>query len=180
MIEHTYDEFKTNILNLKDIDGSKNINNLIGEDLSDAKIKTLMHLNGFSAAALNGMHFSVKTIDDRKGIATICVDQSDVPDYFDKTFQIFNLKPYFIEQNKKIPASLSAKKPSEISELDFKNDLIKMSDEFKNRHINDLLISLKPDDQKRTLMADITFTDVKTQQVTTLTYVYDFNKSSIN
>jgi hypothetical protein len=29
-------------------------------------------------------------------------------------------------------------------------------------------------------MADITFTDVKTQQVTTLTYVYDFNKSSIN
>jgi hypothetical protein len=126
------------------------------------------------------MTFSIQTLDDYKGTATICIKESPEEDYLNKTFEIFNLKPYFIEQNKKINNLILKKKPSEISENEFKNNFIKMSDEFNNRHINDLSISLQADDNKKVLIANLSYNDIKTNQKIDLTYRYDFDKKFIN
>jgi hypothetical protein len=126
------------------------------------------------------MHFNVESIDDHKGVATVKVTESQEEKYLNKIFQFFNLRPYFIEQNKKIGSSFKQKKTSEITENDFKNNFITMSDAFVNRHANDLSISLVPNDHKQILTANLTFVDIKTKEPITLTYKYDFNQKSTN
>ncbi|MDR0674864.1 MAG: hypothetical protein LBF36_01190 [Mycoplasmataceae bacterium] len=178
--EYTYDGFKTASIVIKDIDGSISVNNLIADDLNNEKIRELIKLNGIQSSLIESMTFSIQTLDDYKGTATICIKESPEEDYLNKTFEIFNLKPYFIEQNKKINNLILKKKPSEISENEFKNNFIKMSDEFNNRHINDLSISLQADDNKKVLIANLSYNDIKTNQKIDLTYRYDFDKKFIN
>jgi hypothetical protein len=55
-----------------------------------------------------------------------------------------------------------------------------MSEEFNNRHINDLSITLKPDDQKNILVSELSFTDIRTKEITHLTFTYDLNKRNLN
>jgi hypothetical protein len=182
--EQTFVGFKVSEAVFKDIDASIVVNNLVIDDLDDQKISQLLQYNGFDQSITDGLHFSIKDSDNHKGTATICIEQCkqiDLVDaYLNKTFKIFNLRPYFIEQNKKVNFSKIAKKPSQVSEEEFKNELVNMSEEFINRHSNDLLISLKPNDAKGILVANLTFNDIKSQNNVNLTFTYNLNKKNIN
>jgi hypothetical protein len=178
--EQTYDGFKRETITFKDIDSTILENNLIADDLSDEKIKQLMHTIGINMSYLNDIHFEMQDVNNDKGSVVIRISECNQPDYINKTFKIFNLKPYFIQQNTNIDNSILKKKPSEITESEFRKGFIKMSDEFISRHMKDLSISLTPNDKENKLFATITFTDVKTNEQVKVNYNYDFNKKSIN
>jgi hypothetical protein len=178
--EQIYDGFKKEAIALKDIDSTILGNDLIIDDLNDEKIKQLMQASGINMSNLNDIHFELQDINNDKGSVVIHISKCNRPDYINKNFKIFNLRPYFIQQNTNINESILKRKPSEITQNEFKKEFIKMSDEFINRHMKDLSISLLPNDRENRLSAAITFTNIKTHEQINVDYDYDFNKKSIN
>jgi hypothetical protein len=179
IFSQTYNSFKIDLSKMHDLNATLLSDALLSDDLDKNTITNIFKANGFAPAVADSLEFSVQNIDDHNGsvdvLITKCNDKSSDKTYENQIFTIKNLKPYYIEQNKNIDKLFLHKKPSKILLADFKNYFIVESEAFKNKHQDDLSITLKPNDDEHSLVAEIQYNDNKTNQPIKVTYKYEMN-----
>jgi hypothetical protein len=152
---------------------------LICDDLNQDKIIDLLKANNFDSQVINNLHFKITNIDNVNGEVEVLIDEckkTDLQeDYLNKSFKVVNLKPYYFEFIKKIDKSVLKRKPSSISENDYKKYFIHSSGEFNTRHMNDLKIILKSDDIHSKLDVEVSYTDLQTKYPVELKQEYNLN-----
>jgi hypothetical protein len=165
--EHTFSNtfvgFKKAEKELPDIDGSIDTYNLICNDLDNLEIHKLLALNKIDPYIVCKLECKVIDEDEINGIATIqivnCDDESLKSIYDKQIFHINKLAPYYIRQKQNIDKTILQKKPSEITTSDCVSSLLDMSDEFKNRNLNNLRITTIPHDSDHSLTVSVSYTE---------------------
>jgi hypothetical protein len=179
---HQISGFKRASENFLNIDGSKYQYDLIADDLNNNIVKQILISNDFDPYLVEICNFKILANDNENGKSEITIenvaDKKYEHELISKIFVINKLQNYYIKPSDNIPSSLLKLKPSEIKMNDFKQHFIIMSDEFFNRHNDDLQIKLTPNNENKSLHAHITYLDNGVTKEIDFEY-HDF-ESSIN
>jgi hypothetical protein len=184
IIENTFNGFKMVSKQIPDIDGSLDVYNLTCGDLDNLEIRKLLVFNNFDRYVVNQLECDVVNQDDINGNATIqvndCTDENLNQIYKHEIFHIKKLAPYYIRQKQNIDASIASKKPNEITTNDCIASLVDMSDEFKNRNLDNLKIDLKPQGD-HTLVVSIAYIEKNKEVNVEYTYsIFSLSHSNLS
>jgi hypothetical protein len=161
ILHHRIENFKKANVDFLNIDGSKYQYNLTPPDLDNNTIKQILIANDFDPYIANICNYEIIMNDNENGksevMITLVKDHEYENQLIGKKFTINKLQKYYIQQSQNIPSNLLKLKPSEIRISDFKQKFIVMSDEFFNRHNDDLQIKLTPDNRNKSLHAHISY-----------------------
>jgi hypothetical protein len=180
IVHHQINGFKCASENFLNIDGSKYQYDLIANDLNNNIIKQILIFNDIDPYLVEICNFKILANDNENGKSEITIENVANKKYeselINKIFVINKLQNYYIKQANDIPLSLLKLKPSDIKMSDFKQKFIVMSDEFFNRHNDDLQIKLTPNNANKFLHAHITYSDNGVVKEIDFEY-YGFNSS---
>jgi hypothetical protein len=155
--------FKKAEIHFDNIDGAKGPYGLVPSDLNNHLIKDILIANKIDPYLVEIAQFEVLNVDNEKGQSEILIasvsDKKLEPQMLNQIFHIINLQPYYIKQVNNLSMDISKMRPSDIKTSEFRKNFIQMSDEFYNRHNDNLQIKLSPDNSNKALHAFISYVD---------------------